>query len=85
MTIGSILVTFHFQALRTDVSHIDQTSMLNKISIMNILSPHLSTLICNTLTLKYFIVSEYRPTFVTVIENSCIHFIAIIISAILII
>ena len=32
MTIGSILVTFHFQALRTDVSLIDQTS----INIINI-------------------------------------------------
>ena len=46
------------------------------IKILNILSPHIGTILCNGLTIKYFLLSKYWPVFVTVVENTCIHFLA---------
>ena len=55
----------------------DPDSLL-KLKVMNILSPHIGTILCNSLTVKYFLLSKYWPVFVTTIENTSLHFFALL-------
>ncbi|TNV82939.1 hypothetical protein FGO68_gene8714 [Halteria grandinella] len=78
--IVSLVVTFHYQIVRQPVK---QSMYINTL-IANLICPHLTTLITNSVTIKYFIESKYTPASIAIIENSILHGLCILMSMIMV-